>query len=175
MSIIYGGGKTVKYDQGDYTFAIRQFPPFMAMKILGEVQKVVAPIVGGAACGLNADSMDKDNKDVTFLGPLFADALASLADHVDGEKMESMAQLLLDENYIGVAPLHTDKFQQLDESAINEVFSGRIIDMIALMIKVFKVNFLDFSKLSSVPTGVRNTLREITSSFRASAPKTLTK
>ena len=110
-----------------------------------------------------------DTSDVKFIGGAVADALNNLAKTLDGETLERAAELLLDPQYVSVAPLHTKDFQPLDEGAVNEIFSGRIIDLIALMVQIFKVNYADFSKLSSVPTGVRKALGEIKSSFLASS------
>lgn len=169
MSIIYRGGETKKYDQGDYTFAIRPFPAFHSMKVLGDLQKVVVPALGGAIGGLKPESLDMDTSDVKLIGGAVADALNNLARTLDGDTLERAAELLLDPQYVSVAPLHTKDFQQLDEGAVNEIFSGRIIDLIALMVQIFKVNYADFSKLSSVPTGVRKALGEIKSSFLASS------
>ena len=169
MSIIYRGGETKKYDQGDYTFAIRPFPAFHSMKVLGDLQKVVVPALGGAIGGLKPESLDMDTSDVKFIGGAVAAALNNLAKTLDGETLERAAELLLDPQYVSVAPLHTKDFQPLDEGAVNEIFSGRIIDLIALMVQIFKVNYADFSKLSSVPTGVRKALGEIKSSFLASS------
>lgn len=42
--------------------------------------------------------------------------------------------------------------------------------MIVLMAQVFKVNYMDFSKLSSVPTGFLGTLRGLKQSFQGNAP-----
>ena len=89
---------------------------------------------------------------------------------MDGDTLEKVSAMLLDPDYVSVAPLHTKDFQQLDESAVNEVYSGRIFDMIVLMAQVFKVNYMDFSKLSSVPTGFLGTLRGLKQSFQGNAP-----
>lgn len=171
MSIIYQGGETKKWDQGQYTFAIRQFPPFHAMKVLGELQKVLAPALGGAIGGIKPETLDQDTNNVIFIGNTVADALNGLARSMDGDTLEKVSAMLLDPDYVSVAPLHTKDFQQLDESAVNEVYSGRIFDMIVLMVQVFKINYLDFSKLSSVPTGVIGTLRGLKQSFQANVPK----
>ena len=139
------------------------------MKVLGDLQKVAVPALGGAIGGLKPESLDMDTSDVKFIGGAVADALNNLAKTLDGETLERAAELLLDPQYVSVAPLHTKDFQPLDEGAVNEIFSGRIIDLIALMVQIFKVNYADFSKLSSVPTGVRKALGEIKSSFLASS------
>jgi hypothetical protein len=97
--------------------------------------------------------------------------LNGLARSMDGDTLEKVSAMLLDPDYVSVAPLHTKDFQQLDESAVNEVYSGRIFDMVVLMVQVFKINYLDFSKLSSVPTGVLGTLRGLKQPFQANVPK----
>ena len=54
----------------------------------------------------------------------------------------------------------------MDEDVINEIFTGRTLDLIALMFKVFEVNFGDFSKLSGIPAGIRRVLETIAAVFR---------
>lgn len=175
MAIMYSGGKTTKYEQGQYVFAIRQFTPFYAMRVLGELQKIISPALGGALEGLKTSNGDAQLNDMAVMTNGVSDALLKLAKTMNGEQLETAAMLLLDADYVSVAPRKTNDFQVLDESAINEVFSGRMIDMFALMVQVFKVNFLDFSKLSSVPTGVRKTLAEIKQSFQGNAAKNSSK
>ena len=77
---------------------------------------------------------------------------------------------ILDENYVAVevtADNGTKTFTRLNEGLINEIFTGRTFDLLVLMIEVFKINFLDFSKLSSLPTGVREVFGEIKLPFQA--------
>ena len=90
MSIIYQGGETKKWDQGQYTFAIRQFPPFHAMKVLGELQKVLAPALGGAIGGIKPETLDQDTNNVIFIGNTVADALNGLARSMDGHAGKSI-------------------------------------------------------------------------------------
>lgn len=171
MGISYTGGNVEKYRQGDYIFYIRQFMPFYAMRAWGELQKIIAPVIGGAVSEIKNDNMDTEIGDTVFIGEVLANALNNLALKTNGEQIERVAHILLDPQYISVAPASEEKnIQRLDESTLNEVFSGRPIDMIVLMVKIFKVNYLDFSKLSSVPTGFRNQLGEITTAFRESCP-----
>lgn len=170
MSIMYQGGDVTKYDQGEYTFAIHQFPPFHAIKVLGEVQKVLGPALGGMSKGVKPDNLDMETSNVNFISSVVSETLNALAANVDGDKLENMMALVLDPDYIAVAPKHSKDFQRLDESALNEIFSGRIIDMLALAAQVLKVNYLDFSKLSTVPTGARTLLGDLKRSFRGAIP-----
>lgn len=164
---MWDGGKVEKIAQGDYVFGIRKFTPFHAMRVLGDLQKVIAPVLGGAASSIKTQNPDVDIRNMSMLGNVLSDALNNLADKVSGEQLETAAKILLDPDYISVSPKGKQDFQRLDEEIVNEVFEGRVIDMFALMGQVFKVNYLDFSKLCSVPTGVREALTEIRQSFQA--------
>ena len=144
--------KPYEYKMGEATFYIHIFPPLTAMKILGEVQKALAPILGGITKELTSKS-DAQVDSLALIGSALGEALLRMPEHMDGERLQNLCKLLLQSDYIGVS---TDGLKQpvkLTESVLDEVFTGRPFDIIALMYKVFEVNFLDFSKLSSVKIG----------------------
>ena len=78
--------KPSEYRQGDTLFMIRQFPPFEAMRVLGELQKVLAPLLGGAAKGANIDA---DIRSVAAWAGILGSAITELPKHLDGEKFEA--------------------------------------------------------------------------------------
>lgn len=144
--------KPYEYKMGEATFYIHIFPPLTAMKILGEVQKALAPILGGITKEVTSKS-DAQVDSLALIGSALGEALLRMPEHMDGEGLQNLCKLLLQSDYIGVS---TDGLKQpvkLTESVLDEVFTGRPFDIIALMYKVFEVNFLDFSKLSSVKIG----------------------
>ena len=49
---MWDGGKFTKFQQGEYVFSIRQFAPFKAIKVLGDLQKIITPALAGALTGL---------------------------------------------------------------------------------------------------------------------------
>ena len=157
---MFDGGKITKWQQGDFEFSIRQMNPFKAMKVLGDLQKLIIPALGGAAARLNDSSENAEI--VSAIGG----ALASIADNVDGDKLEQACKLLLNVEYIAVKEKGAKDFAYVSEEDLEAIFTGRPWDMLALCYKVFEVNFLDFSKSSSVPTGVRNALDEVKAIFR---------
>lgn len=156
---MWQGGSFTKYEQGEYVFSIRQLPPFEAIKVLGELQKIILPAIGGLLNGVgkNPDADTQNNMDMVNV---LSEGLEKLAFNLDGDKLERAVSMLLNPNYVAVKAKNGKDFVRLDESAVNEVFSGRVFDMIVLAVQVFKINYLDFSKLSSVPTGALKTLRE---------------
>lgn len=166
---MWDGGKFTKFQQGEYTFTIRQFAPFRAIKVLGDLQKIISPALSGALSGLKK-TPEADTNNFLSLAPILSDALEKLAYSLDGDKLQNAMEILLDKNYVSVevvAKNGTKNFTQLDEGLINEIFTGRTFDLLALMVEVFRVNFMDFSKLSSIPSGVREVFGEIKSPFRA--------
>ena len=159
--------KPVEYKQGKTVFYIHRFPPFMAMRVLGELNKVIAPVLGGAAKGLESADMG-DGNGLGAIAPVLGDALKNLM-LIDGDVMEHVLRLVLDENYISVSTNGSkNNLAYLTEEKVNEVFEGKPIDMIMLAVEVVKVNYLDFTMLSSIPTGFLKTLGTMKSAFRES-------
>jgi hypothetical protein len=130
--------------------------PFKAMKVLGELQKIIIPAVGGAVAGLQ-DSSDNAEIVATVGG-----ALGQLATSLDGDKLERACKLLLDCEYLAVKE-KGGQSMRVSEDELEAIYTGRPWDMLALCYKVFEVNFLDFSQSSSVPIGVQRTVNEIRS------------
>lgn len=159
--------KPVEYKQGKTVFYIHRFPPFMAMRVLGELNKIIAPVLGGAAKGLEGADMEGGNG-LGAIAPVLGDALKNLM-MIDGDVMEHVLRLVLDENYISVSTNGSkNNLAYLTEEKVNEVFEGKPIDMIMLAVEVVKVNYLDFTMLSSIPTGFLKTLGTMKSAFRES-------
>lgn len=163
----YDGGEVTIWNQGDFDFSIRRFNPFLAMRVLGELQKLLVPAIGGAL-----NNADEEMDDVAALGGAVGGALMKLAEVVDGDKMEKAARLLLDGQYIAVSETGKKDFQRLDDGTVAAVFTGRPFDLLALCGKIFAVNFMDFSTSSSVPTGVRQFVEGIQEAFRGGAGTT---
>lgn len=152
----FDGGKIVKWRQGDYEFAIRQMNPFYAMSVLGDLQKIIVPALGGAAGGVEQDA--EQSEIVSAIGGM----LKALSTSVDGKTLMQSAKLLLDSEYVSVKA-DGGKFVHADEDILATVYWGRPFDMVALCLKVFQVNYLDFTNSCSVPIGVQNAVNEIMS------------
>ncbi len=172
MGISYTGGNVEKYQQGDYVFYIRQFMPFYAMRAWGELQKIIAPVIGGAVSEIKNDNMDTE---IRRYG-VHRRSARKCAEQFSAENKWRANRTRKRIFYLtrNTSASHQRARKRTSSSStkarLNEVFSGRPIDMIVLMVKIFKVNYLDFSKLSSVPIGFRNQLGEVTTAFRESCP-----
>lgn len=161
--------KPTEYRMGDALFMIQPFEPFEAMHVLGELKKVLAPLLGGAAKGFSENALDMDVRDSRVWADMLGGVLTNLGEHISGEQMEALARQLLRPDYVAFSPDGTEKkLVKFTEDVINEYFTGRPIDLIVLMVQIVKVNYLDFSRLSGVPTGVTQVFGEISSAFQAS-------
>ena len=163
----------VEYRLGESVFYIHRFPPFVAMKVLGDLQKIILPAIGAAAREAKGVDLDSPDDGIDALADMLGGALSALPQHVDGAGLENAARMLLNPEYIAVS---TDGMKQpvrLTEDMAIVVFGGRVMDMFAVMAEVFKVNYMDFSKLSSVPIGTTQALGELKEKFQEQFQKIL--
>lgn len=162
---MFDGGRITKWKQGDYEFSIRQMNPFLAMKVLGELQKILLPVIGGAVEGL------KDSTDNAEMVATIGGALGKIAESVDGAKLYAACELLLDTDYLAVRG--SDKqFRIMSKDDLAMIYTGRPWDLLAFCAKIFEVNFLDFSTSSSVPTGIRKAVSDIRTMLSGAAGTT---
>ncbi len=151
---------------GNDVFYVQQYPPFEGIRVLGELQKVILPAIGGAAIGFSEHGF----------GEGIAGSLLNISDNLDADKVETLSRMLLNPKYVAVDIGGTgdrNKFKQLDEDTIAEIFTGRYIDMIILMIKIAKENFADFTQLCGIPTGVARGIENVIAQFQESLTQSL--
>jgi outer membrane lipoprotein SlyB len=152
---MFEGGKITQWRQGDYEISIRQMDPFRSMKVLGDLQKILLPVIGGAVEGL------KDSSDNAEMIAAIGGALGQIAGNVDGDKLEKACDLLLDTDYLAVKGENDKQFSAVDKNDLAAIYTGRPWDLLALCAKIFEVNFLDFSTSSSVPIGIQKAVNDI--------------
>lgn len=160
--------KPAKIVMGKNTFYIQRYSPFYALRVLGDLQKVLLPVLTDAGAGFAsgaAGNWDKDVKSLEVLFPAAAGGLLSIADHLDGKQLEALARLLLDPDYVAVAAGRAQAVR-LEEDLITEIFDGNVADLFYLMAQVIRVNYLDFSRSCSIPAGVRTALQDMAAAFR---------
>lgn len=131
---------------GENTFFIRPFPPFEAIAILGDLQKLLGPALGKAAASLQGGSVESKETllnrkvDAAMLGAAFE----KLADTVDGSKLQAACKKLLNQHYIAVQTPDDSEPYRLTEGKINEVFLANLGDMFILIGNVLAVTYGDF-------------------------------
>lgn len=144
-------GSRQKWKLGADTFYIQMLPPFEAMRTLAVVQKVLLPGLGGMISGVNKSTLDTDVKEGIF--PMLVRALMEMSATLSEKEMDQIREKLLNPEYVAVQMKGDSSPQKLTEPVIDEIFTGRPIDLILLMVHIFQVNYLDFSRLSGLPSG----------------------
>ena len=121
---------------GSNTYFVREFPPLEALKLLGDLQAVVTSSLGSV--GLEGDEplLEKDIN----LGKL----IAGIGGRLDGPTLVGFADRILKKDYVSVLRESDDTPVRLDRNVFDEVFSGRVSDMLQVMYFVLEVNYSDF-------------------------------
>lgn len=99
---MWTGGKFTEVKIGDDVFTVRQFPPFYAIRVLGELQKIITPALGGVLKGISENNGDMDTENLGDMLQIISNGLEKLAYTIDGDKLELALKLLLDEKYVAV-------------------------------------------------------------------------
>ncbi len=145
------------FQLGGDVFFVQLIPPKESLKAWTEVQKVVLPAISGALEGVNITASDEQEKWVNVV----ASAFQTLPYTLDADKVDRLYAFLLNPEYIAVQR-ETDKTPiRLTEDVVDEIFTGRTFDLFFLMAMIVKINYLDFTRLSSIPTGLRQGIEQV--------------
>jgi hypothetical protein len=146
------GQKRHEFDlENGNKFFIRRYDPFLALKILGEVQKrflgpfaaimeardVVKPV--GRSDGGNGQ--DQSLQALATSPDAFANAVERLSKSLDGDALVAVAKLVLNSDYVSVV-VQGEPPARLDEGLLNRSTDG-VYDVVALVVEVLKYNYAD--------------------------------
>lgn len=150
---------------GDNKFYVQNIPPFKALKVLGDLQKLVSPIiaeVGDSVTGVEG-LMNKDSMSYDVMGKVMKGAFTSLYKYVDGDALERTLKMLLDSQYVAVEI--NGKPTPLNEQAVAQVFNGNIMEMLELAWQVVQINYSDVFTMAATHFGsLQENLASITTS-----------
>lgn len=149
---------------GEDTFFVQLIPPKESMKAWTEIQKILLPAISGALEGMALETETEQDKWVNT----FFSAFQTLPYTLDAESTEKLYSYLLNPEYIAVQRKEDKTPIRLSEDVVDEIFTGRTFDLFFLMAKVIQINYMDFSKLSSLPIGIRQNAEEIQNKISAS-------
>ncbi|UVX71371.1 MAG: tail assembly chaperone protein [Bacteriophage sp.] len=141
---------------GANTFYVRAFPPLQGLKLYGDLQKAITAALKG---GLTSDSETEDMKEALLGAQINIGAiLAQLGESFNGEVLAQFSERLLDAEYVSVKIKGEEEAIMLTEDVINELFTGKLVDMLKLEKFIIEVNFGDFFALIPNLSGVREML-----------------
>lgn len=124
---------------GENTYYVRAMNPFESLKLLGDLQKVVTTSLGNAAEG-DGNFLDRE----VNMGAI----VAGIGNKLDGETLMMFADRLIKPEYVSVRAAGEAEPTRLNKIKAEELFTGKIKDMIALMFFVIEVNYSDFFDLA---------------------------
>ena len=141
---------------GANTFYVRAFPPLQGLKLYGDLQKAITAALKG---GLTSNSETEDMKEALLGAQINIGAiLAQLGESFNGEVLAQFSERLLDAEYVSVKIKGEEEAIMLTEDVINELFTGKLVELLKLEKFIIEVNFGDFFALIPNLSGVREML-----------------
>lgn len=144
---------------GENVYYIKRFPPFLALEILGDLQKQFAgPLIAqldGKEAPKNADGnvvLDAESANKMM------QSFANLSNKLDGKTLREIAEKLLTENNVSVAINGDDpiKFNKQAQGLALE----NVADIITLCWEVLKFNYAEvIARLANPITAARQAIR----------------
>lgn len=141
---------------GANTFYVRAFPPLQGLKLYGDLQKAITAALKG---GLTSNGEMEDMKEALLGAQINVGAiLAQLGESFNGEVLAQFSERLLDAEYVSVKIKGEEEATMLTEDVINELFTGKLVELLKLEKFIIEVNFGDFFALIPNLSGVREML-----------------
>lgn len=141
---------------GANTFYVRAFPPLQGLKLYGDLQKAITAALKG---GLTSNVETENMKEALLGAQINIGAiLAQLGESFNGEVLAQFSERLLDAEYISVKIKGEEEAVMLTEDVINELFTGKLVELLKLEKFIIEVNFGDFFALIPNLSGVREML-----------------
>ena len=141
---------------GVNTFYVRAFPPLQGLKLYGDLQKAITAALKG---GLTSNGETENMKEALLGAQINIGAiLAQLGESFNGEVLAQFSERLLDAEYISVKIKGEEEAIMLTEDVINELFTGKLVELLKLEKFIIEVNFGDFFALIPNLSGVREML-----------------
>nr|DAL03281.1 MAG TPA: tail assembly chaperone protein [Caudoviricetes sp.] len=141
---------------GANTFYVRAFPPLQGLKLYGDLQKAITAALKG---GLTSDGETENVKEALLGAQINIGAiLAQLGESFNGEVLAQFSERLLDAEYVSVKIKGEEEAIMLTEDVMNELFTGKLVELLKLEKFIIEVNFGDFFALIPNLSGVREML-----------------
>lgn len=127
---------------GNNTFYVRAMPPLMALNLLGDLQAVITSSVSDAV--ENNSGKELLDREIN-LGSI----IAGIGNNLKGASLVAFAERIINDEYVSIQLQNSGEPVRFNKNLQEEVFTGRIKDMLSLMYFVLEVNYKDF--FDSVP------------------------
>ncbi len=138
-------GKAVERSIGGHLFFIRPIPPFEAIALMGEMQRLIGPAAGRMIASIfGGHRVGTGLLDREINGTLLAEGFESLAQHVNGSNLQAVIRAILNPQYISVRISGTSQPVRLEDGTVNQLFTANLGDLMSLVGAVLEVTYGDF-------------------------------
>lgn len=131
---------------GGNTYYVRPFAPFKSLELLGDLQAVITSSFGSAV-GTQGEGEEDGGKSITSMLEQNIDVgaiIAGIGKNLKGPALVSFANRIIDKEYVSIKRSTDESPVKFDKNISDNVFSGRLTSMFALMHFVLEVNYADF-------------------------------
>jgi hypothetical protein len=140
-------GRRTEVVIGDNTYHVMRYEPFLALEVLGELQRHVLGPITRMIEGANSGPTDADDTEApagAIRGVM--DGIDKLSANLDGQTLVRLAKLVLNPEYVAVS-IGSEPARKLTTDAVNLAFAD-VGEMGQLIVEVVKINYEDFIKRS---------------------------
>lgn len=130
---------------GEHMFYIARYEPFLALEVLGDLQKQFA---GPFLAAL--DGKPSENEGARTQAMMVA--FANLSGQMDGKTLRELARKLINQDYVSVALEGGQKVEKLSIAMQTQAFES-VSDIIQLCWEIIQHNFAEVIARLSSPTG----------------------
>jgi len=116
-------------------FYIRKYDPFLALRILGEVQKKFLVAVTSLMEAQDATLSQEDKERNLFK------AIDHISKSLDGDSIVSLVKQVLNSEFISVS-IEGEPPEKLDEGMLNRS-TDNLFDVVSIVFEVLKVNYTE--------------------------------
>jgi hypothetical protein len=118
------------------TYYIRKYDAFLAIKILGDLQKqFLGPMV------ILMEASD-ENASPEAKMKFVADGIEKISHTLDGDTLVALAKRVLNPDFISVS-IGSEPTEKLTENILNRATDSNVADVVTIIAEVLKVNFTE--------------------------------
>lgn len=115
-------------------FYIRRFDAFLALKVLGDIQKKFLGPIAQVVIDMNTQGLTDDQRAKTI-----QESLQTISTNLDGASLIELARKVLNPEFISVS-IDNEPAEKLEEHLLNRA-TDSVFDVIALVVAVVRFNY----------------------------------
>jgi hypothetical protein len=131
------------FSLGVCTYHIRKYPPFIALQILGDLQK---RFLGPMATFMEG----QQGQEISIR--IIIEGVTKISSSLDGDSIVALTKRLIDPEYVSVS-IGSEPAEKLTENILNRAMDD-VGDIIELLIKVLELNYKNVFTIATTRLGM---------------------